>query len=303
MHPETQYLNIMASLLHDGDRRMDRTGEGTLSTFGATMRFDLSDGSFPVFTTKKVYWKTSVKEMLWFVSGETNIRSLLRAGVTIWTDWPLAKYRAEVGEDISQHDFERRIIADDQFASRYGNLGPVYGKQWRSWKDANGRSHDQLANVLHLLKTNPGSRRILFHGWNVGDLGEMALPPCHMTYQFHVSRLDGVGTRPVLSMLVHQRSCDILLGVPFNICQQAALMAMVAQQSDMDRGELIWIGGDTHLYLNHLEQAQEQLGRRPFPFPKLDLLRKPNSIDEYKIEDFLVRNYQSHDRIDAPVAV
>ena len=303
MHPETQFLNIMASLLKDGDRRMDRTGEGTLSTFGATMRFDLSDGSFPVFTTKKVYWKTSVKEMLWFIKGETNIRNLLRAGVTIWSDWPLAKYRTETGDDISQYDFEQRIIEDDEFAARYGELGPVYGKQWRAWVDAEGRTHDQLATVLELLRTNPSSRRILFHAWNVGELSEMALPPCHMTYQFHVSGLDKKGQRPRLSMLVHQRSCDIFLGVPFNVCQQAALLAMVAQQSDMDRGELIWVGGDTHLYLNHLDQAREQLERRPYPFPKLELTRKPSSIDGYKIEDFLVRNYQSHDRIEAPVAV
>jgi thymidylate synthase len=304
-HGEYQYLDLMRYLLENGNRRMDRTGEGTLSMFGATMRFDLSDGSFPVLTTKKVFWKTSVKEMLWFLKGETNIRNLLLANVKIWTDWPLAAYRRETGEAISQDDFERRIIESEDFAARWGELGPVYGKQWRSWRDANGVDHDQIANVIETLKTNPQSRRILFHAWNVGEIAEMALPPCHMTYQFHVAwRQDESGQeRPFLSMMVHQRSCDLFLGAPFNICQQAALLAMVAQQVNMERGELFWVGGDTHLYLNHLEQAREQLSRQPLPFPKLRLRRKPADIDGYQIDDFEVSEYHSHDRIDAPVAV
>lgn len=302
-HPERQYLGILSHLLANGDRRMDRTGEGTLSMFGATMRFDLSDGSFPVLTTKKVYWKTSVKEMLWFITGDTNIRNLLRQNVTIWTDWPLANYRARTGDQVRQQDFERRIVEDEKFASQWGDLGPVYGKQWRRWVDAKGEVHDQIANVLHLLKTNPTSRRILFHGWNVGELDRMALPPCHMSYQFYVSGLGDHSARPKLSMMVHQRSCDIFLGAPFNICQQAALLSMVAHQCGMDRGELIWFGGDTHLYLNHLDQAKEQLGREPHPFPKLELARRPDTIDGYTIEDFVVSNYRSHERIEAPVAV
>jgi thymidylate synthase len=304
-HGEYQYLDLMRYLLENGNRRMDRTGEGTLSMFGATMRFDLSDGSFPVLTTKKVFWKTSVKEMLWFLKGETNIRNLLLANVKIWTDWPLAAYRRETGEAISQDEFERRIMESEDFAARWGELGPVYGKQWRSWRDANGVDHDQIANVIETLKTNPQSRRILFHAWNVGEIAEMALPPCHMTYQFHVAwRQDESGQeRPFLSMMVHQRSCDLFLGAPFNICQQAALLAMVAQQVNMERGELFWVGGDTHLYLNHLEQAREQLSRQPLPFPKLRLRRKPADIDGYQIDDFEVSEYHSHDRIDAPVAV
>lgn len=302
LHPEQQYLEIMASLLDRGNRRMDRTGEGTLSAFGAQMRFDLSDGTIPIFTTKKVYWRTAVKEMLWFLTGDTNIRTLLEANVKIWTDWPLAKYRAVTGSMLSQEEFENKILNNHEFASEWGDLGPVYGKQWRKWRDANGAEHDQIATVIETLRTNPTSRRILFHAWNVGELEGMALHPCHMTYQFHV-KWPASGSTPRLSMMVHQRSCDIFLGAPFNICQQAALLAMVADQVNMDRGELIWVGGDTHLYLNHLDQALEQLSREPKPFPRLKLARRPNSIDGYKIDDFLVDGYQSHGRIEAPVAV
>lgn len=302
-HPEQQYLDIMARLLDEGNRRMDRTGEGTLSLFGQQMRFDLSEGTIPVFTTKKVFWKTAVKEMLWFLTGQTNIEGLLRENVKIWTDWPLAKYRKATGEEISQDDFEQRILADRVFALQWGDLGPVYGKQWRRWEDAEGHEHDQIATVISTLKTNPSSRRILFHGWNVGDVDRMALPPCHMTYQFYVSWPTEAGARPRLSMMVHQRSCDIFLGAPFNVAQEAVLLAMIAQQVDMDRGELIWMGGDTHLYLNHLDQAREQLSRTPKPFPKLVIGRKPDTIDGYRIEDFDVQDYQSHDRIEAPVAV
>lgn len=302
-HPEQQYLDIMARLLDEGNRRMDRTGEGTLSLFGQQMRFDLSDGTIPIFTTKKVFWKTAVKEMLWFLTGQTNIESLLRENVKIWTDWPLAKYRKATGDQISQDDFEQRILDDRVFALQWGDLGPVYGKQWRRWEDADGNEHDQIATVISTLKTNPSSRRILFHGWNVGEIDRMALPPCHMTYQFYVSWPSEAGARPRLSMMVHQRSCDIFLGAPFNVAQEAVLLAMMAQQVDMDRGELIWMGGDTHLYLNHLEQAREQLSRTPKPLPKLVIGRKPDTIDGYRIDDFDVQNYQSHDRIEAPVAV
>jgi len=303
VHPEQQYLGIMAELLETGDRRMDRTGEGTLSKFGKQMRFDLSDGSIPIFTTKKVYWKTSIKEMLWFLTGQTNIQGLLRENVRIWTDWPLATYRSQTGHDISQEEFETAVLTDDAFAKEWGDLGPVYGKQWRRWAGADGKEYDQLLTVISTLKTNPTSRRILFHAWNVAELDQMALHPCHMTYQFHVSWPKGPDERPSLSMMVHQRSCDIFLGAPFNICQQGALLAMVAQQVDMDRGELVWLGGDTHLYLNHLDQARLQLSRVPMPFPKLTFARRPDSIDAYEIEDFDVTGYQSHDRIEAAVAV
>lgn len=214
-HPEYQYLDLIEHLLKNGDRRIDRTGVGTLSTFGAMLRFDLSENTFPVYTTKRVYWKTAVKEMLWFLTGQTNIQSLLQENVRIWTDWPLARYRRETGVDISQDKFEERVLADDDFAAQWGDLGPVYGKQWRRWRDADGLEHDQIASVITTLKTNPSSRRMLFHAWNVAELDSMALHPCHMTYQFYVSGLQVPGSVPKLSLLVGQRSNDIGLGNPF----------------------------------------------------------------------------------------
>ena len=216
-HPEYQYLDLMAHLLEHGDRRIDRTGVGTLSGLGAMMRFDLSKGQIPIFTTKRVYWKLAVKEMLWFLTGDTNIRNLLKENVRIWTDWPLAKYRKATGEDIDQVAFEKRVLEDEAFALQWGDLGPVYGKQWRQWRDAEGRVHDQVASVISDLKTNPSSRRMIFHAWNVGELGDMALHPCHMVYQFHVSNISAAaeGKRPRLSLMVFQRSCDLFLGNPF----------------------------------------------------------------------------------------
>lgn len=306
-HPEYQYLDLIEHLVEKGDRRIDRTGTGTLSTFGAMMRFDLSGGTFPVYTTKRVFWKTAVKEMLWFLTGQTNIQSLLRENVRIWTDWPLASYRKATGDQISQEDFEAKIMADDEFALKWGDLGPVYGKQWRRWVDAQGNEHDQIAQVIETLKTNPASRRMLFHAWNVGELDQMALHPCHMTYQFYVSEMpegtDASVSKGRLSLLVGQRSCDIGLGNPFNIAQQAALLHMVAQQVDMVPNELVWVGGDVHLYLNHVDYAQTILSREPKAFPKLQLARRPGSIDDYKIEDFVVTGYDPHPAIEAPVAV
>lgn len=306
-HPEYQYLDLLRELLEHGDRRVDRTGVGTLSLFGRMMRFDLSDGSFPAFTTKRVYWKTAVKEMLWFLTGDTNIRALLKENVKVWTDWPLDKYRRATGDALSQDDFEARIVEDEAFAQQWGDLGPVYGNQWRRWIDKDGRSHDQLAKVIETLRTNPSSRRILFHAWNVGELERMALPPCHMVYQFHVGGLDAAGAdperKPRLSLMVTHRSNDHILGNPFNIVQQAALLAMIAEQVEMQPGDLVWSGGDVHLYLNHLDQAREQLSRTPRPLPKLRLLRRPESIDGYRIEDFEVTGYDPHPPIQAPVAV
>lgn len=296
-HPEYQYLDLMSHVLEKGDRRIDRTGVGTLSAFGAMLRFDLSDGTVPILTSKRVYWKLAVKEMLWFLTGETNIRALLQENVRIWTDWPLDKYRKATGEDISQVDFEQRILEDGEFARKWGDLGPVYGKQWRRWRGADGAEHDQIATVIETLKTNPSSRRMLFHGWNVPELPDMALPPCHMVYQFHVTG----GNR--LNLAIYQRSCDLELGAPFNFVGGAALLMMVAQQTDLEPGELVWMGGDVHLYLNHLEQAREQVTREPRPFPKMRLLRRPDSIDGYKIEDFEVTAYEPHAAIKADVAV
>lgn len=307
-HPEYQYLDIVEKVLTKGDKRIDRTGVGTLASFGAMMRFDMSDGTFPVYTTKRVYWKTAVKEMLWFLTGQTNIRSLLLENVRIWTDWPLDKYRKATGHQISQEDFEARIVGDEQFALEWGDLGPVYGKQWRHWVGPDGRKYDQIATVIETLRTNPASRRMLFHAWNVADLDRMALNPCHNFYQFFVSGMGsenelGEPSPPKLSLMVGTRSNDLGLGNPFNVCQQAALLAMVAQQVDMVPNELIWVGGDVHLYLNHLELAETILKREPRPFPKLRLLRRPDSIDGYKIEDFEVTGYDPHPAIEAPVAV
>ncbi|MBX5014948.1 thymidylate synthase [Rhizobium lentis] len=304
-HQEQQYLDLVEHVLRNGDKRIDRTGVGTLASFGAMMRFDMSDGTFPVYTTKRVYWKTAVKEMLWFLTGQTNIRSLLTDNVRIWTDWPLDKYRKATGRTISQQDFEARILADENFALEWGDLGPVYGKQWRRWVGPNGQEYDQISAVIDTLRSNPSSRRMLFHAWNVADLDKMALNPCHNFYQFFAS---GIGEReggsaPRLSLMVGTRSNDLGLGNPFNVCQQAALLAMVAQQVDMVPHELIWVGGDVHLYLNHIELAETILKREPRPFPKLRLVRRPDSIDDYRIEDFEVTGYDPHPAIEAPVAV
>lgn len=308
--PEQQYLDLMDQLLRNGDERVDRTGVGTRSTLGAMMRFDLSDGSFPIITTKRVYWKAAVKEMLWFLTGGTNIRDLLKENVRIWTDWPLEKYRKATGSDISQESFEARILEDEAFAAEWGELGPVYGKQWRRWAGADGREYDQVAEVIATLKSNPTSRRILFHAWNVPELPQMALHPCHMVYQFHVSsrRHDGAAQsaddrKQHLNMAIYQRSCDVMLGLPFNLVGGAALQAMVAQQVGMEVGDLVWMGGDVHLYLNHLDPAREQLSRTPRQMPKLRLKRRATSIDDYHIDDFDIEGYDPYPPIKADVAV
>lgn len=296
-HPEQQYLDLMEDILARGDARVDRTGVGTKSLFGSMMRFDLSDGTVPILTTKRVYWKLAVKEMLWFLTGGTNIQPLLKEKVTIWTDWPLATYRRETGEEISQKEFEQRIIEDDAFAARWGELGPVYGKQWRRWLGPDGREHDQIAALVKGLRETPASRRLLFHAWNVPELGGMALPPCHMVYQYHVTsdgRLNG---------LMYQRSCDVLLGLPFNLTGAVALQAMLAQQAGLRLGEFVWMGGDVHLYLNHLDAAREQLSRSPRSLPRLTLTRRAESIDGYRIEDFIIEGYDPHPPIKADVAV
>ncbi|QXX75857.1 thymidylate synthase [Methylovirgula sp. HY1] len=296
-HPEYQYLDLMAHILESGDKRIDRTGVGTLSIFGAMARFNLADGQVPILTTKRVYWKTAIKEMLWFLTGGTNIQPLLKENVRIWTDWPLALYRKETGLEISQDAFERLIIEDDVFAKRWGELGPVYGKQWRRWLGPDGREHDQIASLIATLKNNPTSRRMLFHAWNVAEIDQMALPPCHMVYQYYCSQ-DGR-----LSCLLFQRSCDLFLGAAFNWTGAVALQLMLAQQAGLTPGEFIWVGSDVHLYLNHLAQAREQIARTPRPLPHMRLLRNPDTIDDYRIEDFAVDGYDPHPPIQAEVAV
>ncbi|MET0240009.1 MAG: thymidylate synthase [Sphingobium sp.] len=307
-HYEQQYLDLMNRIWTSGHERTDRTGVGTRSILGATMRFSLADDAVPLLTTKRVYWKAATREMLWFLTGETNIRPLVAQGVHIWTDWPLDRYRRETGETISMEAFEARILADEGFALQWGDLGPVYGRQWVNWpayEPVAGqeglfrratRGHNQIADVVRAIRETPGSRRLLFTGWNVDELAGMALPPCHMTYQFHVA--DGR-----LSGLLFQRSCDLGLGFPFNIYGLALLTRMIAQQCDLEPGEIVWNGGDVHLYLNHEPLVTEQLSRTPSGAPRLRLLRRPPSIFDYRIEDFAVEDYAPQPAIAAPVAV
>jgi thymidylate synthase len=262
-----QYLDFLRHIRDRGVRKDDRTGTGTLSVFGYQMRFDLKDG-FPLVTTKQLHLRSIIHELLWFLRGDTNVRYLRDHQVTIWDEW----------------------------ADEHGDLGPVYGKQWRSWGAADGRQIDQLTRVVAEIRKNPNSRRLLVSAWNVGELDEMALLPCHALFQFYIAERR-------LSCQLYQRSADALLGVPFNIASYALLVHMVAQQCDLAPGEFIWTGGDCHLYLNHLEQADLQLSRAPFPLPELEIRRRPPSLFEYTFEDFEIRNYRHHAAIKAPIAV
>ena len=304
-HFEDQYLELLRRVWTDGDERCDRTGVGTRSLFGAVLRFDLGDDRIPLITTKRVAWKTATREMLWFLTGDTNITELVRQKVHIWTDWPLARYRRETGDAIDRDGFEQRIMDDPGFAERWGDLGPVYGKQWTGWPTYQpvgdglfraGPGIDQISVLIDGLRRDPASRRHLFTGWNVALLGAMALPPCHMTYQFHVAQ-------GRLSCLLSQRSCDLGLGFPFNAFGAALLTRMIAQQCDLDAGELVWSGGDTHVYLNHAHLVTEQLSRMPRGQPRLTIARRPATIFDYRIEDFVVTGYDPHPAIAAPVAV
>ncbi|MEO5587575.1 MAG: thymidylate synthase [Novosphingobium sp.] len=308
-HWEWQYLDLMRRIWEQGDERIDRTGIGTRSVFGAELRFDLADGRMPLLTTKRVYWKTATREFLWFLTGQTNIRPLCAQGVEIWTDWPLDRYRRETGEPIERADFSARIVADAAFAARWGDLGPVYGKQWVDWPTYEpagaddrgglfraGPGINQVAGLVASLKANPGSRRHIIEGWNVAQLDAMALPPCHKTYQFHVA--DGR-----LSGLLYQRSCDLGLGFAFNAWSAALFIRMLAQQCDLEPGELVWMGGDVHLYLNHAALVEEQLSRTPAGEARMTIARRPDSIFDYRIEDFAVSGYQPQPAISAPVAV
>ncbi len=262
-----QYLSLMREVREHGTRKEDRTGTGTLSKFGHQMRFDLSEG-FPLVTTKKLHLRSIIHELLWFLSGDSNIRYLKENGVSIWDDW-----------------------ADEK-----GDLGPVYGVQWRNWPTPDGGKVDQIAQIMRQLRENPDSRRIMLSAWNVGEIENMALPPCHCLFQFYVA--DGK-----LSCQLYQRSCDIFLGVPFNIASYALLTHMIAQQADLAVGDFIWTGGDCHLYSNHLDQADEQLQRETLPLPTLAIKRRPPSIFDYEFDDFEILNYESHPHIRAAIAV
>jgi thymidylate synthase len=262
-----QYLDFLRHIREHGQPKADRTGTGTLSVFGYQMRFDLNAG-FPLVTTKKLHLRSIIYELLWFLRGDTNVKYLHEHDVSIWDEW----------------------------ADENGELGPVYGKQWRSWPTADGRHIDQLAQVVEQLKHDPNSRRILVSAWNVGELERMALLPCHALFQFHVA--DGR-----LSCQLYQRSADALLGVPFNIASYALLTHMLGQQCNLKVGDLVWTGGDCHLYVNHLQQTDLQLSRTPFPLPKLKIRRQPASLFEYAFEDFEILDYRFHDAIKAPIAV
>jgi len=294
-HPEAQYLSLMRRAWETGVERRDRTGTGTRALFGEMMRFDLSDGSVPLLTTKKIFWKSAVKELIWFLSGETNIRPLVADGVHIWTDWPLEKYNKS-NPRLDRAAFETRIIDDAEFAARWGDLGPVYGYQWRHWPDGSAEGIDQISALVAGIKANPASRRHIFTGWNVAQLDQMALPPCHMTYQYFVA--DGR-----LSGTLYQRSCDLGLGFPFNIFEAALLIRMLAQQCDLEPGELVWMGADCHVYLDHAHLVEEQLSRMPRAFPKLTLTRRPPSVLDYQPADFDLSGYDPHPHIAAPVSV
>ena len=261
------YLQLIEHILQQGVSKGDRTGTGVLSTFGYQMRFNLADG-FPLITTKKLHMRSIIHELLWFLRGDTNIAYLHEHGVSIWDEW----------------------------ANETGELGPIYGKQWRSWPTADGRTIDQFSNLIEQIKTNPDSRRLIISAWNVGELDAMALPPCHAFFQFYVANNR-------LSCQLYQRSADVFLGVPFNIASYALLIHMVAQQCELDVGEFIWTGGDCHLYLNHLEQAKMQLQREPLPLPTLLIKQKPASVFDYQFDDFEFINYQSHPAIKAPIAI
>jgi thymidylate synthase len=304
-HWEWQYLDLMRRIWESGDERVDRTGVGTRSLLGETIRFDLSGGAMPLLTTKRVYWKTASRELLWFLTGDTNIRSLCSQGVEIWTDWPLDRYRRETGDPIERIAFSRRIVEDADFAERWGDLGPVYGKQWVDWPVyepvgeglyRRGPGVNQVAQVVDSLQRNPGSRRHIIEGWNVAELDAMALPPCHKTYQFHVA--DGR-----LSGMLFQRSCDLGLGFAFNMWSLALLTRMLAQQCNLEPGEVVWTGADVHLYLNHAALVEEQLARTPSGLATLSFGRRPPSIFDYRIDDLDVAGYAPQGRLKAPVAV
>ncbi|PID66214.1 MAG: thymidylate synthase [Gammaproteobacteria bacterium] len=262
-----QYLDLLAHILAHGKQKTDRTGTGTLSVFGYQMRFDLSQG-FPLLTTKKLHLRSIIHELIWFLNGDTNVAYLKDNGVSIWDEW----------------------------ADENGDLGPIYGHQWRSWGAPNGETIDQISQVIEQIKHQPDSRRMIVSAWNVGEISEMALPPCHAFFQFYVA--DGK-----LSCQLYQRSCDVFLGVPFNIASYALLTHMFAKATGLEVGEFVWTGGDVHLYSNHLQQAKTQLQRRPYKLPTLNIVREVDSVFAYRFDDFQVIGYQAHPHIAAPVAV
>ncbi|ENG4424667.1 thymidylate synthase [Listeria monocytogenes] len=312
-----QYLDLEKYVLENGTQKGDRTGTGTISTFGYQMRFDLQEG-FPIMTTKRVPFKLVVSELLWFLHGDTNIRYLLQHNNNIWNEWAFERFVKSddyKGEDMSDfglraerdpafkevyqaemEKFKTRILEDEAFANKYGELGNIYGKQWREWKTSQGETIDQLADLIEMIKTNPNSRRLIVSAWNPEDIPNMALPPCHSLFQFYVA--DGK-----LSCQLYQRSADIFLGVPFNIASYALLTHLIAREVGLDVGEFIHTMGDAHLYNNHIEQVKEQLSRTPHKLPKLVLSDKPATIFDFDVADISLDGYNPDPAIKAPISV
>ncbi|KGL40994.1 thymidylate synthase [Listeria newyorkensis] len=312
-----QYLELERFVLENGTQKGDRTGTGTISTFGYQMRYDLAEG-FPIMTTKRVPFKLVVSELLWFLHGDTNIRYLLEHNNNIWNEWAFERWVKSpdyAGPDMTDFglraesdaafqavyleemaSFKARILADDAFAAQYGELGNIYGKQWREWRTSTGETIDQLADLIAMIKTNPNSRRLIVSAWNPEDVPSMALPPCHTLFQFYVA--DGK-----LSCQLYQRSADIFLGVPFNIASYALLTHLIARETGLDVGEFVHTMGDAHLYNNHIEQVKEQLSREPRALPKLVLSDKPASIFEFDVADVTLEGYDPHPAIKAPISV
>ncbi|EAK9010998.1 thymidylate synthase [Listeria monocytogenes] len=312
-----QYLDLEKYVLENGTQKGDRTGTGTISTFGYQMRFDLQEG-FPIMTTKRVPFKLVVSELLWFLHGDTNIRYLLQHNNNIWNEWAFERFVKSddyKGEDMTDfglraerdpafkevyqaemEKFKTRILEDEAFANKYGELGNIYGKQWREWKTSQGETIDQLADLIEMIKTNPNSRRLIVSAWNPEDIPNMALPPCHSLFQFYVA--DGK-----LSCQLYQRSADIFLGVPFNIASYALLTHLIAREVGLDVGEFIHTMGDAHLYNNHIEQVNEQLSRTPHKLPKLVLSDKPATIFDFDVADISLDGYNPDPAIKAPISV
>ncbi len=305
---DAEYLKLLTHIKEHGATKTDRTGTGTISVFGYQMRFDLQKG-FPLLTTKKVFLTGIIHELLWFIKGDTNLAYLAERNVHIWDEWPYKAYLQRNNLPVPKSDSEEwktgikefvaKIIADEEFAKEYGNLGPIYGYQWRHWKTPDGREIDQLADVVNTIRKSPDSRRIIVSAWNPSDIDEMAkagLPPCHCLFQFYVAN-------GKLSCQLYQRSCDTFLGVPFNIASYALLTMMIAQVCGLEAGEFIWTGGDTHLYLNHLEQVDEQLSREARPAPTMKINPDVKELFDFKFEDFTLEGYDPHPAIKAPIAV
>ena len=291
-----QYLDFLKHILDKGVKKEDRTGTGTISTFGYQMRFDLSEG-FPLLTTKKVHLKSIIHELLWFISGDTNIKYLVDNNVRIWNDWPYASFKkSDEYNGETMEEFVARIKEDPEFARKFGDLGPVYGYEWRHFEGAHGESKDQLAWVINEIKTNPDSRRLIVNAWHAAYIDKMALPPCHSMFQFYV-------VNGKLSCQLYQRSADAFLGVPFNIASYALLTMMVAKVCNLEVGEFIHTVGDAHIYLNHLDQINLQLSRTPRALPKMEIKRDVKNIDDFKYEDFELVDYNPYDAIKGQVAV